>query len=59
MELFAIVHWVSAREGALSADEAVKKTYERNERKRVFDPNQIFRAWDVLNEQGWLLAAQS
>jgi hypothetical protein len=56
MELLATVHWVSTREGALSADEAVQKTYEWNERKRIFDPNQIRRAWQVLNDQGWLSA---
>jgi O-acetyl-ADP-ribose deacetylase (regulator of RNase III) len=59
MELLATVHWVSTREGARSADEAVKKTYEWNERKRVFDPNQVRRAWEVLREQGWLSAVQS
>jgi O-acetyl-ADP-ribose deacetylase (regulator of RNase III) len=54
MELLATVHWVSTREGADSAEEAIAKTYEWNERKRIFDPNQIRRAWQVLNEQGWL-----
>ncbi len=56
MELLATVHWVSTREGALSGDEAVKKTYECNDRKRVFEPNQIRRAWQVLKDQGWLSA---
>ncbi|HTQ59622.1 MAG TPA: macro domain-containing protein [Candidatus Solibacter sp.] len=59
MELLATVHWVSTREGALSVDEAVEKTYQWNERKRVFDPNQIRRAWQVLKEQGWLAVIQS
>ena len=31
----------------------IPKTYEWNERKRIFDPNQIRRARQVLNEQGW------
>jgi hypothetical protein len=35
----------------------IPKTYEWNERKRIFDPNQIRRAWRVLNEQRWLVPA--
>lgn len=58
MELLATVHWVSTREGARSADEAVEKTYEWNERKRIFDPHQIRSAWQVLQEQGWLSGPQ-
>jgi O-acetyl-ADP-ribose deacetylase (regulator of RNase III) len=54
MELLATVHWVSTREGAASPDQAVAKTYEWNERKRVFDPSQISRVWHVLKEQEWL-----
>jgi hypothetical protein len=54
MELLATVHWVSTREGARSADEAIERTYQWNERKRAFDGKQIRRAWQVLKEQGWL-----
>jgi len=54
MELLATVHWVSTREGARSADEAIDRTYEWNERKRVFDGKQIRRAWQVLKDQRWL-----
>jgi O-acetyl-ADP-ribose deacetylase (regulator of RNase III) len=54
MELLATVHWVSAREGATSAEEAIERTYQWNERKRTFDKKQISKAWQVLKEQGWL-----
>jgi len=54
MELLATVHWVARREGASSADEAIQKTYEWNERKRIFDTSQIRCAWQTLQEQGWL-----
>lgn len=54
MELLATVHWVSTREGASSADEAIERTYQWNERKRAFDGKQIRRAWQVLKDQGWL-----
>src|SRR6266581_695275 len=37
MELLSTVHWVSTREGACKADEAVAKTYSWNQRKRIFD----------------------
>jgi len=37
MELLATVHWVCAREGAKTAEEAIELTYAWNERKRAFD----------------------
>lgn len=55
MELLATIHWVSTREGARSADEAIKRTYDWNERKRAFDAKQIRRAWQVLKDQEWLV----
>jgi O-acetyl-ADP-ribose deacetylase (regulator of RNase III) len=54
MELLATVHWVATREGARSAEEAIERTYEWNDRKRIFDSKQIRRAWQVLADQGWL-----
>jgi hypothetical protein len=54
MELLATVHWVFAREGARSADQAVEKTYGWSQRKRVFENKQIRLAWQVLKDQGWL-----
>ncbi|MGI0080552.1 MAG: type II toxin-antitoxin system antitoxin DNA ADP-ribosyl glycohydrolase DarG [Nitrososphaerales archaeon] len=56
MELLSTVHWVFAREGARSADEAIEKTYSWNLRKRIFENRQIRLAFQVLKEQGWLVA---
>jgi O-acetyl-ADP-ribose deacetylase (regulator of RNase III) len=54
MELLATVHWVCTREGANSAEDAVRWTYAWNERKKNFDRKQIALARDVLASQGWL-----
>jgi O-acetyl-ADP-ribose deacetylase (regulator of RNase III) len=54
MELLATVHWVCAREGANSGEDAVRRTYAWNERKKSFDRKQIALARDVLASQGWL-----
>lgn len=54
MELLATVHWVCTREGAKSADEAIKGTYAWNDRKKVFDAKQITLAREILASQGWL-----
>jgi len=57
MELLATVHWVGTREGAKTADEAVAKTYEWNDRKRMFKEQHIRIAWDVLNSKNWFTKA--
>ena len=54
LELLSTVHWVVAREGAKSVEDAVAKTYAWNSRKKMFKPNQIAVAWDVLERKGWL-----
>jgi len=54
MELLSTVHWVAEQEGATSADDAVAKTYAWNGRKRMFRPEHIRKAWDVLHRKGWL-----
>jgi O-acetyl-ADP-ribose deacetylase (regulator of RNase III) len=54
MELLSTVHWVATREGALTADEAVAKTYAWSERKRMFKEEHIRIAWDVLRQKHWL-----
>lgn len=54
MELLSTVHWVSSREGASSADDAIRKTYDWSQRKQIFADKQIRLAWDVLSGQGWL-----
>jgi O-acetyl-ADP-ribose deacetylase (regulator of RNase III) len=54
MELLATVHWVATREGAATSDEATAKTYAWNERKRIFRPEHIRVAWNVLHRKGWI-----
>ena len=54
MELLATVHWVCAREGANSGDEAVERAYCWNERKKGFGREEIALAREVLAAQGWL-----
>jgi len=54
MELLATVHWVCTREGASSGEDAVRRTYAWNERKKSFDRKQIAFARGVLASQGWL-----
>ncbi len=54
LELLSTVHWVSTQEGAMTSDKAIKATFEWNERKRRFSPQQIALAWHVLQDKGWL-----
>jgi O-acetyl-ADP-ribose deacetylase (regulator of RNase III) len=54
MELLATVHWVAAKEGAATSDEAMRKVYEWNSRKRMFKPQQVHLALDVLRRKGWV-----
>lgn len=53
MELLSTVHWTVTREGASTVEEAIKKTYEWNDRKGNYTPYQIRTAYDVLDQQGW------
>ena len=55
MELLSTVHWVATREDAETIDEVITKTYEWNERKRMFQKEHIRIAWEVLEQKGWLL----
>ena len=59
MELLSTVHWVATREGADTADLAVRKTYDWNERKQMFQEKHIRLAWDVLERKGWLQRPQA
>lgn len=59
LELLATVHWVATREGATTAAEAVEKTYDWNDRKRMFLEPHIRMAWEVLVTRGWLAAGAS
>jgi O-acetyl-ADP-ribose deacetylase (regulator of RNase III) len=54
MELLSTVHWVATREGAVTPDKAVEKTYAWNNRKRMFQEKHIRLAWGVLEHKGWL-----
>ena len=57
LELLATVHWLAKYEGATSADLAVTKVHDWNDRKKQFTPRQIGLAYDVLQSKGWLAAA--
>jgi O-acetyl-ADP-ribose deacetylase (regulator of RNase III) len=54
LELLATVHWVAAREGARTAEQAIELTHRWNQRKQRFTDRQIRLAWDVLLSKGWL-----
>jgi O-acetyl-ADP-ribose deacetylase (regulator of RNase III) len=54
MELLSTVHWVGTRENAKTIDEAVQKTYEWNDRKKMFQEKHIRIVWEVLEQKGWL-----
>lgn len=56
MELLATVHWVATREGAVTPEEAITKTYAWGPRKQMFQEAHIRIAWKVLNDKGWLAA---
>jgi O-acetyl-ADP-ribose deacetylase (regulator of RNase III) len=54
LELLSTVHWVATQEGATTLERATTATFEWNERKRRFSPQQIALAWHVLQDKGWL-----
>jgi len=54
MELLATVHWVCAREGAKSDEQAIERTHSWNDRKKAFDRKQIILAREVLIKESWL-----
>jgi O-acetyl-ADP-ribose deacetylase (regulator of RNase III) len=59
MELLATVHWVATREDATTVDDAIAKTYAWSDHKRMFQEEHIRIAWEVLEQKGWLVKAQS
>ncbi len=59
LELLSTVHWVSTQEGATTPDEAIVATFEWNERKRRFSPQQVALAWNVLCDKGWLTSPRA
>ena len=54
LELLSSVQWVATREKISTAEDAVERLYDWNDRKRRFAPEQIHLAWNVLAEKGWL-----
>jgi hypothetical protein len=54
LELLSTVHWIATREGAVTLEDAIAKTYQWNERKARFSRDQISLAWDRLHSKGWL-----
>lgn len=54
MELLSTVHWVATKEGADTPKEALEKTYAWSDRKQMFRPEHVRKAWDVLQQRGWL-----
>jgi hypothetical protein len=57
MELLATVHWVVAhdRRAASDAASAARLVQEWSRRKeRMFTPEHIATAWNVLRSQGWI-----
>lgn len=57
LELLATVHWVATREGADTAEKALARIHDWNDRKRVFTQRQVAIAFDTLKTKGWLAAA--
>ncbi len=54
LELLATVHWVITKEGAITIEDVVQRTYDWNSRKRMFYSEQIALACEVLESKGWL-----
>ncbi len=54
LELLSTVHWVAARESAVSLSEAVEKTHGWNDHKKRFSFRQIGIAYDRLRTQNWI-----
>jgi hypothetical protein len=59
LELLATVHWVMSREGAVSEEDVVARTYAWGERKRQFSTHQILLARRVLVDRAWIEHAAS
>ena len=57
LELLSTVHWVATRDGAGSAEEAIRATYAWNDRKQQFSREQITLVWERLQHLGWLNGA--
>lgn len=58
LELLATVHWVASQQTDKSERAVIEHTYAWNEHKRQFSERQICQALGILEEQGWLEAAE-
>lgn len=56
LELLSTVHWVLKNESVSSVDDIVTFTYNWNDRKRLFTPRQINRAFEIMKRKGWATA---
>jgi hypothetical protein len=54
LELLSTVHWVMRHESVRTLQDVVARTYAWNERKRMFKPDHLRKAWEVLGLKGWL-----
>jgi O-acetyl-ADP-ribose deacetylase (regulator of RNase III) len=59
LELLATVHWVIEQDGACTLSEAVQRTYDWNDRKKQFTPQQIEIAANTLADKGWIRKLQA
>ncbi len=59
MELLATIHWVATRQGAGTQEEISRQVYAWNKRKRMFTPEQIAAAHEVLHRKGWLILGEN
>ncbi len=54
MELLSTVHCLSEKDSATSSKDAVSRVHAWNDRKKLFPPQHIELAWDVLDQHGLL-----
>ncbi len=54
MELLSTVHWVATKDGAQDLEQAIEKTYQWNERKKMFKKEHIRVAYEILEKKDWL-----
>lgn len=54
LELLATVHWLATKDGVVSADDIIERTYAWGDRKRMFTEAQIHDALEVLKAKGWV-----
>ncbi len=53
LELLSTVHWVIKNESVKYDEDAVNRTYDWSDRKKMFTPRQILLAADILAKKGW------